>query len=134
MRRCLLCIKWNVWAFLQTTFIICQEKVAQNERFKRCCLNELWCCSPPWRIAKGGGGVLIPFHKLILEKFTCNIYKRENFKSPFLCSRFQGNLEVFTKWKKKFMDHIYFGKQIMFNVDSKLLESCAPFCEIQYYT
>lgn len=82
----------------------------------------------------GGGGVLILFHKLILEKFTCNIYKRENFKSPFLCSRFQGNLEVFTKWKKKFMDHIYFGRQIMFNADSKLLESRSPFCEIQYYT
>ena len=74
--------------------------MAQNEWFKRCCLNGLRCYTPPWRIAKGGGGVLILFHKLILEKFTCNIYKRENFKSPFLCSRFQGNLEVFTKWKK----------------------------------
>ena len=83
---------------------------------------------------RGRGGVLIPFNELILEKFTCNIYKRENFKSPFYVQDFREILRSSQNERKKFMDHIYFGKQIMFNVDSKLLESCSPFCEIQYYT
>ena len=45
-------------------------------------------------VAKGGG--LIPFHSQISEKFTLYLYKRENFKSLFMCTRLHEMFEVFT--------------------------------------
>ena len=44
----------------------------------------------------GGGGGLIPFHSQISEKFTLYLYKRENFKSLFMCTRLHEMFEVFT--------------------------------------
>lgn len=53
------------------------------------------------RVAKrrgGGGGVGGGVPDLgCLGKFTSHEFKREKFKSVFLCARFLGNLETFMK-------------------------------------
>ena len=51
------------------------------------------------RVAKrrgGGGGGGVP-DLGCLGKFTSHEFKREKFKSAFLCARFLGNLETFMK-------------------------------------
>ena len=55
------------------------------------------------RVAKrrGGGGGGVP-NLGCLGKLTSHEFKREKFKSVFLCARFLGNLETFMKWKRIF--------------------------------
>ena len=56
--------------------------------------------------------ILTGFMQEFLEKFTCHVYERQNFKSLVLCRTFLENLEDFTRWTKKFTSNLYFSGQV----------------------
>ena len=61
-------------------------------------------------------------------KIPASRLEKGNLKVSVLM--FLGNLDVFTKWKKKLMGHVYIRRQITSHFGSKIHESRSPFIKI----